>query len=141
MTPVRTFACIAMAATMLAGGSIYAAAATTTAQVRAQTVQARGRVPVDIPGQKPAMRGGTPLRRPQVVISRAVSVTHDKRITITLTCPKKTVQRGLGIGAASTVAFEVVAVSHYIGAGKVKVRAIATGRPGRSSGHVYGLCS
>lgn len=142
MTPVRTFACAAIAAAALAGGSVYAAAAaTTTARVAAQTVQTRGRVPVDIPGQTPAVRAGTPLRRGQAVISRRVTVARGKHVTITLTCPNKTVQRGLGIGRASTVAFEVVDVKHYVGARKVKVRAAAAGHSARSSGHVYGLCS
>jgi hypothetical protein len=139
MTPVRTFACVAMAAAALAGGSVYAA--TTTAQVAAQTVQTHGRVPVDIPGQTPAVRAGTPLRRGQAVISRRVTVARGKHVTITLTCPNKTAQRGLGIGRASAVAFEVVDVKHYVGSRKVKVRAAAAGHAARSSGHVYGLCS
>src|SRR5262249_43255693 len=118
-----------------------AAATTSTFHVAAQRVQTRGRLPVDIPGQKPAMRAGTTLRRGQVVISRAVSIARGKHVTMTLTCPRTTVQRGLGIGPTSTVAFEVVDAKQYVGLRKVKILATAARPFGRSSGHVYGLCS
>lgn len=139
MTPVR----LTLIAAVLATASLAnAAAAPTSPDVGAQTVQTSGTYPVDIAGQRPRARQGGKLRDGEQVISRRVALGAGRKVRIALTCPSGTVQRGLGISTDSTVAFEVTDVTHYIGARRVVILATARAGKGRtSSGHVYGLCS
>jgi hypothetical protein len=128
----------ALAATSLA----VAAPAPVAPVVAAQIVQKGGTFPADIPGQSPAAHAGGRLRTGQRLISRLVTLAGGQQVRIALTCPKGRVQRGLGVGPASTVAFTVVNAGHYIGVRRVVVRATGRTRAGRmASGHVYGLCS
>lgn len=144
MTPARPLACLAVTAAVLAAASLPASGAGPAKPVvGAQTTQTSGRFPVAIPGQKPPVKAGAPLRRGQTIVSRGVTMSHGQRTILSLLCPAGTVQRGLGVGAASTVAFEVINVKRYIGSRRVAIRAIAAAPSSSqsSTGHVYGLCS
>ena len=143
MTPVRPIACLVVGLAALAAAALAASATPpSTPRVASQTLQTSGRFPVDIPGQSPPARAGAALRRGQSVISRGVTMAPGQRVVLTLLCPKGTVQRGLGIGAATTIAFEVFDLQRYIGQRRTYVRAVARVPSGKTAfGHVYGLCS
>ncbi len=143
MTRVRPVFGLAVTGAALVAASMHAAAAAPPRPfVGAQTAQRSGRLPVDIPGQRPTARAGRRLRHGQVVIARAVTVGAGQNVTLTLLCPKRTVQRGLGIGPGATVVFTVADLGHYVGSRRVKVRAAARAPSGGpASGYVYGLCS
>lgn len=142
MTPVRLIARFTLAGAALAAMPLAAAVAAAPPTVDAQHVQKGGTFPIDIPGQRPPIQVGDHLRHGQQLISRRVALGHGQRVNLVLTCPPGTVQRGLGIGSSTSVAFEVVSVRHYVGARRVRVLAIArVGAGHRGSGHVYGLCS
>jgi cytochrome c len=136
-TPPRT---ILTAVALAAGLTASAFAATPT--VGTQHVQEGGTFPVDVAGQHPAVRAGDALRHGQRLISRKVTLGHGKHVTVTLTCPSGTVQRGLATGSSTAVSFNVAKGQHYPGARTVRVDADGRAPVGQAgSGHVYGLCS
>jgi len=98
------------------------------------------RIPLDVTGN--VLRRGAKIRRGSQLIRLPAMLFERKAATMTVSCPRGTVVRGIGMQKGGTLAARPVGQSHY-GHRSLEVRFSPAGasRFNASTGEIYVLCS